>query len=97
VDCATLEDVLFTDKSRFCIDFTYRSARVWKRRGGRFQTVNIAEHDRYGGGSVLVLGGINWDGRIDLVVLNRGTLTGQRYIGDIFDNQVKGYTGAVGN
>jgi hypothetical protein len=62
--------VLFTDESEFCLDFTDRRARVW-RRGERFQAVNIAEHDRYGGVSVMVWGGISLDGPTDLVVLNR--------------------------
>jgi hypothetical protein len=30
-------------------------------------------------------------------VLNRGTLTGKRYIYDILDNQVRLYAGAVGD
>jgi hypothetical protein len=42
-------------------------------------------------------GGISWDWRTDLVVLNRGTLTGQRYIDDILDNEVRLYAGAVGD
>jgi hypothetical protein len=37
------------------------------------------------------------DGRTDLVVLNRGTMTGQRYIDDILDNQVRLYAEAVGD
>ena len=59
----------------FCLDFTDRRARVWRRPRKRFQAGNIAEHDRYEGGSVMVWAGISWDGRTDLVVLNRGTLT----------------------
>jgi hypothetical protein len=45
----------------------------------------------------MVWGGISWDGRTDLVVLYRGTLTGQRYIDDILDNQVRLYATAVGD
>jgi hypothetical protein len=73
-----------------------RRARVWRRRGKRFQIANIAEHVRYGGGSVMVCGGISCNGRTDLVVVNRGTLTGQRYIDDILKNQVRLYAEAVG-
>jgi hypothetical protein len=40
--------------------------------------------------------GISWDGQTDLVVLNRGKLTGQRYIDDILD-QARPYAGAVGD
>ena len=50
--------VLFTDESRYCLDFTDRRARVGRRPGERLHADNIAEHDRYGGGSVMVCGGM---------------------------------------
>jgi hypothetical protein len=56
---------------------------------------NIAE--LYGGWTVMVWESISWDGRTDLVVPNRGTSTGQRYIYDTLDNQVMLYAGAVGD
>jgi hypothetical protein len=71
-------------------------ARVWRRRSERLYAANIAEHDRYAGRSVLVCGGTSLNGRTDLVVLNRGTLTGQQYIDDTLDNQVRLYAGADG-
>ena len=46
--------VLFTDESRFCVDFTDRRARVWRMPNERFAPVCVAEHDRFGGGSVMV-------------------------------------------
>ena len=39
------DPVLFTDESRYCLDLTDRRARVWIRRGERFQVANISEHD----------------------------------------------------
>jgi len=51
--------VLFTDESRFCVDFTDRRARVWRITNERFAPVCIANHDRYGGGSVMVWAGIS--------------------------------------
>jgi hypothetical protein len=45
----------------------------------------------------MVRRGTNWDGRTDLVVLNRGTLTGKRYIDYILDNQIRLYAGADGD
>ena len=41
--------VLFTDESRYCIDFTDRRARVWRRPGERLHADSIAAHDRYEG------------------------------------------------
>ena len=91
--------VLFTDESRYCLDFTDMRARVWRRPGERLHADNIAEHDRYGGwrGSVMVWGGISWDPRTDLCVLPRGTLTVQRYMDDILDVHVRPYAGAIGD
>ena len=89
--------VLFTDESRYCLDFTDRRARVWRRPGERLHADNIAEHDRYGGGSVMVWGGISWDGRTYLCVLHRGTLTAQRYRDDILDVHVRPYAYAIGD
>ena len=81
--------VLFTDESRFCLDFTDRRANVCRRAGERLQDGNIAEHDRYGCGSVMVWGSISLDGRTDLVVLNIGTLTSRRYIDEMLKTQVR--------
>ena len=51
--------VLFTDESRFLLDMLDRRRRVWRRRGERYANCAIVEHDRYGGGSLMVWGGIS--------------------------------------
>ena len=88
--------VLFTDESRYCLDFTDRRAYVWRLPGERFHDSKMKEHDRYGGGSIMVWGGISRDGKTDLHVFQNGTLTGDRYINEILDVYVKPYAGAVG-
>lgn len=88
--------VLFTDESRFCLDFTDRRARVWRRPHERFAPVCIAEHDRYGGGSVMVWGGISLNGKTDLHIVENGTLNAERYCREILDIHVRPYAGAVG-
>jgi hypothetical protein len=47
-------------------------------------------------GSIMVLGGISRDGRTDLHVLERGTMTGVRYRDEILNVYVRPYAGAVG-
>ena len=74
--------VLFTDESRFLLDKLNRRPLVWRRRGERYANCAIAEHDRYGGGSLMVWGGISVRSCTELLVLN-GTLTGQRYINEV--------------
>jgi len=55
---------------------------VWRRRGERFAGCCITERDRFGGGSVIVWGGICGGNRPRLVVVNRN-LTGARYRDEI--------------
>ena len=88
--------VLFTDESRFCVDFTDRRARVWRMPNERFAPVCVAEHDQFGGGSVMVWAGINAQGKTDLHVIDNGTLTALRYVNEILDVYVRPYAGAVG-
>ena len=74
--------VMFSDESRFYLRFTDGRKRVWRRRGERYVKATIMEHDSYGGGSVMVWGGITYDRRTDLIVI-RGNMTGQRYVNEI--------------
>jgi hypothetical protein len=67
-----------------------------RRQGERFQAALIAEYDQNGGGPFMVWEVISLDGRTDLVQ-NRGTMTGQRYIDDILDNQVRLYAAEAGD
>ena len=52
------EYVLFTNESRFHLSSCDRRIRVWRRPGERYADCNIKEHNRYGGGVILVWGGI---------------------------------------
>ena len=87
--------VLFTDESRFCVDFTDRRARVWRMPNARFSPVCVAEHDRFRGGSVMFWAGISAQGKTDLHVIDNGTLTALRYVNEILDVYVRPYAGAV--
>ena len=81
--------VLFTDESRFCVDFTDRRAKVWRMPNERFAPVCVAEHGRFGGGSVMVSAGISAQGKTDLHVIDNGTLTALRYVNEILDVYVR--------
>ena len=48
--------VLFTDESRFNVQFADGRLRVWRRTEESMDENNIVERDRYGGGSVMILG-----------------------------------------
>lgn len=75
--------VVFTDESRFTLNHTDGRARVRRRRGSRYTNQEAVQHVvPFGGGSVMVWGGISWDDRSPLVFVP-GTMTGVRYLNDI--------------
>ena len=88
--------VLFTDESRFCVDFHDGRRRVWRMQGERYADCCVAEHDRFGGGSVMVWGGISITGKTDLHVI-AGNLTGIQYRDEVLDPIVRPYAGAIGD
>lgn len=74
--------VLFTDESRFTLSNSDARRRVWRRVGDRYIDACVQEHDRYGGGSVMVWGGFHLHGRTPLYLI-QGNLTGGRYRDEI--------------
>lgn len=66
--------VLFTDESRFTLSTCDRHERVWRRQGEHYPSCNIVQYDRFGGGSLMVWGGISMEGRWDLYCLGNGAL-----------------------
>ena len=88
--------MLFTDESKFCLDFHDGRRRVWHQRNEQFTDCCIAEHDKFGGGSVIVWAGISYDRRTGLHVVLNGTVNAQRYIDDVLGPYVILYAGAIG-
>ena len=62
----------------------------------RFDELNVAEHDRYGKGSVMVWKGINANGKTDLYAIENGTLTALSNCNEIHDQFVGPYAGSIG-
>ena len=61
----------------------------------RFHFLNVAEHDRYGKGSVMVWAGISINGKTDLYVVENGSLTAMRCFNEILDQFVRLYAGVI--
>ena len=49
--------LLFSDESKINVSFADHNLRAWRRTGERFDDSCFVEHDLWGGGSVLALGG----------------------------------------
>lgn len=89
--------VLFSDESRFCLFSNDRRNLVYRRPGERYSQCNMVGTVSYGGGSVMVWGGISLEGRTDLVLLNDGRLTAHRYITDILEPHVVPFAPFIGD
>ncbi|KAI4897064.1 hypothetical protein NFI96_011413, partial [Prochilodus magdalenae] len=83
-------------ESRFYLSTCDRRGRLWRRCGECYAVCNIIQHDWFGGGSVMVWGGISLEGRTDLYRLDNGTLTAIRHQDEILGPVVRPYAGAVG-
>lgn len=88
--------VLFTDECKVKLCSDDRRIRVWRRQGERFSDVCIKEIDRFGGPSVMVWAGISLQGKTELVFLNQGTVTAQRYIDEVIRPHVIPFSQRVG-
>ena len=71
-------NILSTDESRFHLDSSDGRSRVYRRVGERYADACVIQRQSFGGGSVMVWGGIAAHGRTPLVVV-AGNLTGIRY------------------
>ncbi|KAI4883578.1 hypothetical protein NFI96_009970, partial [Prochilodus magdalenae] len=93
---STTGALCFTDESRFYLSTCDRCDRLWTCRGECYAACNIIHHDWFGGGSVMVCGGISLEGRTDLYRLDNGTLTATRYQDEILGPLVRPYADPVG-
>ena len=74
--------VLFTDESRFTLYRADGRRRVYRRRGERFADACVVERDRFGGGFVMVWGGIAHGVKSQLIIV-AGNMTAVRYRDEI--------------
>ena len=75
-------NILCTDESRFHLESSDDRSRVYRRIGEQYADACVIQRQSFGGGSVMVWGGITAHGRTPLVVV-AGYLTGIRYRDEI--------------
>ncbi|GFV55813.1 transposable element Tcb2 transposase [Trichonephila clavipes] len=85
------------DKSRFCVQPDNRRIFLWMDRGSRNNPAFEHESVRFGGGGVLVYGGISVHGRTDLYIVRYGPQTARRYRDEILRPIVVSYAAAIGD
>ncbi|GFV72085.1 transposable element Tcb1 transposase [Trichonephila clavipes] len=92
------QKVVFSDESRFVLGTDDNRVRVWRRPGERYNSPHTVLCHTARTAGVIVWGAIAYDSRSILIVM-RGTLTGQRYIYDILRPHVgpfqNGLPGAI--
>ncbi|GFV30232.1 transposable element Tcb2 transposase [Trichonephila clavipes] len=76
-------NVLFSDEFHFSVHPDNRCIFIWRDLGSRNNSAFVHESVRFGGGGVLVFGGISIDGRTDLYIIRDGPLTARRYRDEI--------------
>lgn len=76
------KNIMWTDESRFLLDFNDGRIRVRRLSTERFAECCIAEHDRYGLGSVMIWGGIWYAGRTAMIHI-QGSLNAIKYRDEI--------------
>ena len=74
--------VLFSDESGFNHSHHDGGIRIFRRRGERFADNCLNDRDRFGGGSVIVWGGIMGRRKTNLIVV-QGIINAQGYINQI--------------
>ncbi|GFX23973.1 transposable element Tcb2 transposase [Trichonephila clavipes] len=87
----------FSDESRFSVHPDNRRIFIWRDHGSRNNPAFVPESVIFGGGGVLVYGGISIDGRTDFFIIRDGPLTARRYRDEILRPIVVPYTVAIGD
>ncbi|GFS48491.1 transposable element Tcb2 transposase [Trichonephila clavipes] len=70
---------------------------IWRDRGSRNNPAFVHESVRFGGGGVLIFGGISIDRRTDFYIIRDGPLTARRYRDEILRPIVVPYIAAIGD
>ncbi|GFU08384.1 transposable element Tcb1 transposase [Trichonephila clavipes] len=90
-------NVVFSDESHFSVHPDNRHIFIWRDRGSRNNPTFVHESVRFGGGGVLVCGGISIDLRTYLYIIRNGPLTARRYRDDILRPTVVPSAAAIGD
>ncbi|GFW65106.1 transposable element Tcb2 transposase [Trichonephila clavipes] len=88
---------VFSDESRFSVHPDNRRIYIWRGRCSRNNPAFVHESVRFGGGGMLVYGGISIDWRTDPYIIRDGPLTARRYRDEILRPIEVPYAAAIGD
>lgn len=89
------QNVLFTDESRFTRYSPDGRQRVWRRPGERYSQCCFSPRVKFGGGGMMVWGGISLEARTDLIKL-QGGINADKYIRQCLEEHVIPYSHFIG-
>ena len=89
-------NVLFTDESRFCLRSPDGRERVWRRPDERFVQCCISERIPFGAGNVMVWARVSLHDRTELVIIENGSITADRYIRQCLSDHVIPFSHHIG-
>ncbi|GFV28600.1 transposable element Tcb2 transposase [Trichonephila clavipes] len=92
-----MNGAMFFFLTRFSVHPDNRRIFIWRDRGSRNNSAFVHESVRFGGGGVLVYGGISIDGRTDLYIIRDGSPTARRYRDEILRSIAVPYAAAIGD
>lgn len=72
-------NIVFSDESRFNLSTADGRIRIYRRRYERYADNCVFEHNRFGGGGVMVWAAINHNFKSDLIIRN-GNLNARQYV-----------------
>ncbi|GFY27827.1 transposable element Tcb2 transposase [Trichonephila clavipes] len=88
--------VLFTNESLFSTRSDSQRVLIWREIGSRSYASNIKERHHYGGPGVFAWGGIMLNGRTELHIFDRGSVTEDRYCEKVLLPIARLFRGAIG-
>ncbi|GFY36522.1 transposable element Tcb2 transposase [Trichonephila clavipes] len=88
--------VLFTNESRFSTRSDSQRVLIWREIGTRPYTSNIKERHYYGGPGVFAWRGIMLNGRTELHIFDRGSVTKDHYCEKVLLPIARLFEGAIG-
>ena len=89
-------NVFFSDETRKSLIGPDGRPRVYWRPNERFSLCTIVETVGFQGGSIMLWGGISYEARTDLVILERGAINALRYLEAVLEPHVIPFAPFIG-